>query len=120
MGSTAVAVPNHGLAVLHFAMWTLPRKAKHFQDFLIQTYAYSGDERFLNATQLLIGTYQYDVNIINQKMMVVCQGKTLFQFSLCHQQTDVYIGFIFSAVGACTNNGRSTVRIDGGWIGIGA
>ncbi|CAF3325457.1 unnamed protein product [Rotaria sp. Silwood2] len=43
--------------------------------FLIQTYAYSGDERFLNATKLLIETYHYDVNIINQKMIAVCQVK---------------------------------------------
>ncbi|CAF1040172.1 unnamed protein product [Adineta ricciae] len=43
--------------------------------FLIHTYVYSDDERFLNATKLLIDTYHYDVNIINQKMIAVCQVK---------------------------------------------
>lgn len=43
--------------------------------FLLQTYAYSGDERFLNGTKFLIETYQYDVNIINQRMIAVCQVK---------------------------------------------
>ena len=42
---------------------------------LLQTYVYSGDERFLNATKLLIETYHYDVNIINQRMLAVCQVK---------------------------------------------
>ncbi|CAF5190762.1 unnamed protein product, partial [Rotaria sp. Silwood1] len=37
MGSSAVAVTSKGLAVLHFEMWTLARKAKHFQDFFNQT-----------------------------------------------------------------------------------
>lgn len=41
--------------------------------FLIQTYANNGDERFLNATQLVIDSYHHDVNIINQKMKAVCQ-----------------------------------------------
>ncbi len=40
--------------------------------FLLQTYAYSGDERFLNGANLLIESYQYDVNLINQKMIAVC------------------------------------------------
>jgi len=43
--------------------------------FLLVTYAYSGDERFLNATQFLIDSYQYDVNMINQRMIAVCQVK---------------------------------------------
>ena len=43
--------------------------------FLFQTYAYSGDERFLNGAKLLIETYQYDVNLINQRMVAVCQVK---------------------------------------------
>ena len=43
--------------------------------FLLQTYAYSGDERFLNGTKFPIDTYQYDVNIINQRMIAVCQVK---------------------------------------------
>ena len=40
--------------------------------FLLQIYAYSGDERFLNGTDLLIESYQYDINLINQKMIAVC------------------------------------------------
>jgi hypothetical protein len=40
--------------------------------YLLQTYAYSGDERFLNGTNLLIQSYQYDVNLINPKMIAVC------------------------------------------------
>lgn len=43
--------------------------------FLLQTYVYSGDERFLNGTQLLIESYQYHVNLINQRMIAVCQVK---------------------------------------------
>ncbi|CAF3757405.1 unnamed protein product [Rotaria sp. Silwood1] len=43
--------------------------------FLLQTYAYSGDERFLNGANLLIESYQYDVNLINQRMIAVCQVK---------------------------------------------
>ncbi|CAF3394818.1 unnamed protein product [Rotaria sp. Silwood2] len=42
--------------------------------FLLQTYAYSGDERFLNAVNLLIQSYQYDINLINQKMIAVCDN----------------------------------------------
>ena len=40
--------------------------------YLIQTYAYSGDERFLEGVKLLIGSYRYDVNLINMKMIAVC------------------------------------------------
>jgi hypothetical protein len=36
LGSAAVAVTNRGLAVLRFEMWTLARKAEHFQRFLDQ------------------------------------------------------------------------------------
>ncbi|CAF2795018.1 unnamed protein product [Rotaria sp. Silwood2] len=43
--------------------------------FLLQTYAYSGDERFLNGAKLLIESYQYDVNLLNQRMIAVCQVK---------------------------------------------
>jgi hypothetical protein len=39
--------------------------------FLLQTYAQSGDERFLDGAQLLIESYQYDVNLINMKMIAV-------------------------------------------------
>lgn len=42
--------------------------------FLLQTYAYSGDERFLDGANLLIQSYQYDVNLINQKMIAVCDN----------------------------------------------
>jgi hypothetical protein len=42
--------------------------------FLLQTYAYSGDERFLDGANLLIESYQYDVNLINQKMIAVCDN----------------------------------------------
>ena len=42
--------------------------------FLFQTYAYSGDERFLNGINLLIESYQYDVNLINQKMIATCDN----------------------------------------------
>ncbi|CAF0955472.1 unnamed protein product [Adineta steineri] len=42
---------------------------------LLSTYAFSGDERFLNATKLLIETYHYDVNMVNQKTIAVCQFK---------------------------------------------
>src|SRR6185437_8353815 len=31
-----------------------------------------GDERFLDGANLLIGSYQYNVNLINQKMIAVC------------------------------------------------
>lgn len=37
LGSPAIAVTAKGLAVLRFEMWTLARKAKHFQDFFNQT-----------------------------------------------------------------------------------
>jgi hypothetical protein len=40
--------------------------------FLLQTYAYSGDERFLDGANFLIESYQYGVNLINQKMIAVC------------------------------------------------
>jgi hypothetical protein len=40
--------------------------------YLLQTYAYSGDERFLNGINLLIESYQYDVNLINAKIIAVC------------------------------------------------
>ncbi|CAF4015316.1 unnamed protein product [Rotaria sp. Silwood1] len=42
--------------------------------FLIQTYADSGDKRFLDAVNLLIQPYQYDINLINQKMIAVCDN----------------------------------------------
>ena len=42
--------------------------------FLLQTYAYSGDERFLDGVNLLIKSYQYDINLINQKMIAVCDN----------------------------------------------
>ncbi|CAF0953004.1 unnamed protein product [Adineta steineri] len=42
--------------------------------YLLQTYAYSGEERFLDGAKLLIESYQYDVNIINRKMIAVCDG----------------------------------------------
>jgi hypothetical protein len=41
--------------------------------YLLQTYAYSGDERFLDGAKLLIESYRYDVNLINQKMIAVCE-----------------------------------------------
>ncbi len=41
--------------------------------YLLQIYAYSGDERFLNGANLLIESYQYDVNLINAKMLAVCE-----------------------------------------------
>ena len=40
--------------------------------FLLQTYAYSGEERFLDGAKLLIESYKYDVNIINVRMIAVC------------------------------------------------
>jgi hypothetical protein len=42
--------------------------------FLLQTYAYSGDERFLDGIDLLIKSSEYDVNLINQKMIGVCDN----------------------------------------------
>ena len=58
---------------------------------LLQTYVHSGDERFLNATKLLIETYHYDVNIINLRMLAVCEIMSandwlgyLSYFSLVH------------------------------------
>lgn len=42
--------------------------------FLLQTYGYSGDERFLDGANLLIRSYQYNVNLINQKMIAVCDS----------------------------------------------
>ncbi|CAF3331636.1 unnamed protein product [Rotaria socialis] len=42
--------------------------------FLLQTYAYTGDERFLDGVNLLIQSYQYDINLINQKMIAVCDN----------------------------------------------
>jgi hypothetical protein len=42
--------------------------------FLFQIYAYSGDQRFLNGINTLINQYQYDVNLINQKIIAVCDG----------------------------------------------
>ncbi|CAF4863130.1 unnamed protein product [Rotaria sp. Silwood1] len=42
--------------------------------FLIQTYADSGDKRFLDAVSLLIQPYQYDINLINQNMIAVCDN----------------------------------------------
>jgi hypothetical protein len=43
--------------------------------FLLQTYARSGDERFLNGAKLLIESYHYDVNLLNRRMIAVCQVK---------------------------------------------
>ncbi|CAF1268095.1 unnamed protein product [Adineta steineri] len=40
--------------------------------FLLQTYAYSGDEMFLDGAELLVESYQYDANLINPKMIAVC------------------------------------------------
>jgi hypothetical protein len=40
--------------------------------FLLQAYGYSGDDRFLNGVNLLIDLYGYDINIINQKRIAVC------------------------------------------------
>jgi hypothetical protein len=34
LGSTAVAITNQGLAVIRFQMWTLAKKAEHFQKFI--------------------------------------------------------------------------------------
>ncbi|CAF3118058.1 unnamed protein product [Rotaria sp. Silwood2] len=42
--------------------------------FLVQTYAYSGDERFLAGANLLVDFYQYDVNLINEKTIAVCDN----------------------------------------------
>ncbi|CAF4149800.1 unnamed protein product [Rotaria magnacalcarata] len=42
--------------------------------FLLQTNAYTGDERFLDGVNLLIQSYQYDINLINQKMIAVCDN----------------------------------------------
>jgi hypothetical protein len=42
--------------------------------YLLQTYAYSGDERFLDGAKFLIESYRYDVNLINQKMIAVCDS----------------------------------------------
>ncbi|CAF1472555.1 unnamed protein product [Rotaria sordida] len=42
--------------------------------FLLQTYAYSGDKRFLDGAELLINSYHYDVNLINTKMIAVCDN----------------------------------------------
>jgi hypothetical protein len=42
--------------------------------YLLQIYAYNGEERFLDGVKLLIESYQYDVNIINRKMIAVCDG----------------------------------------------
>ncbi len=40
--------------------------------FLLQTYGYSGDDRFLDSANLLIDLYDYDINLINEKMIAVC------------------------------------------------
>ncbi|CAF4572605.1 unnamed protein product [Rotaria sp. Silwood2] len=48
--------------------------------YLLQTYGYSGDERFLDGANLLIGSYQYNVNLINQKMIAVCASD--FEYAL--------------------------------------
>ncbi len=42
--------------------------------FLLQTYGYSSDQRFLDGANLLIESYQYNVNLINQKMIAVCDS----------------------------------------------
>jgi hypothetical protein len=42
--------------------------------YLIQTYAHSGDERFLDGAKLLIESYHYDINLINVKMIAVCDN----------------------------------------------
>jgi hypothetical protein len=42
--------------------------------FLLQTYAYSADERFLNGANTLIDIYGYDINLINEKMIAICDG----------------------------------------------
>ncbi|CAF3436153.1 unnamed protein product [Rotaria sp. Silwood1] len=42
--------------------------------FLLQTYAYSGDERFLDGAYLLTESYKYDVNLINEKTIAVCDN----------------------------------------------
>ncbi|CAF1074064.1 unnamed protein product [Rotaria magnacalcarata] len=42
--------------------------------FLLQTYAYSHEERFLDGAYVLVQSYQYDVNLINQKTIAVCDN----------------------------------------------
>lgn len=42
--------------------------------FLLQTYGYSGDERFLDGAYLLVDSYQYDINLINQKTIAICDN----------------------------------------------
>jgi hypothetical protein len=42
--------------------------------YLLQTYAYSDDERFLNGAKVLIESYRYDVNILNMRMIAVCDA----------------------------------------------
>ncbi len=34
LGNTAVAITNRGLSVIRFEMWTLAKKAEHFQRFI--------------------------------------------------------------------------------------
>jgi hypothetical protein len=42
--------------------------------YLLQTYSYSGDERFLDGAKLLMQSYRYDVNLINAKMIAICDN----------------------------------------------
>lgn len=74
--------------------------------FLIQTYSNSGDERFLNATQLFIDSDHYDINIINQKVMTVCQVK----FSTDELAYLSY--FIYQSKEACITNNESIIGVD--------
>ena len=39
--------------------------------FLFQAYAYTADEQFLTGIHLLIDSYGYDINLINEKMLAV-------------------------------------------------
>ena len=40
--------------------------------FLLQTYSFTGDERFFSGIKELTELYQYDVNLINEKMIALC------------------------------------------------
>ena len=41
--------------------------------YLLQTYAFSGDQRFLDGFKFLIESYSYDINLINIRMISPCE-----------------------------------------------
>ncbi|CAF4073892.1 unnamed protein product, partial [Adineta steineri] len=61
--------------------------------YLLQAYGYSGDERFLDGANLLIESYQYSVNLINQKMVAVCASDLFYALPAFNYDLMAYLSY---------------------------